>query len=84
MQTKSICDEQGTQFWNTVQRYDRETVYVIYTPDIVMGACETWFTTRRDKEKLITFERKVSWKIHGPVRNQNGEYERRNNVNNVI
>lgn len=32
-----------------------------------------------DEEKLITFERKVLRKIHGPVRNQNGEYERRNN-----
>lgn len=42
-----------------------------------MYVCETWSTTQGDKEKLITFERKILWKIHGLVRLQNGEYERR-------
>jgi len=44
-----------------------------------MYACKTWSTTQRDEEKLLTFERKVLRIIHGPVRNQNGEYERRKN-----
>jgi len=33
-----------------------------------------------DGEKLLTIERKVLWKIHGPTGNQNREYERRKNV----
>jgi hypothetical protein len=50
-----------------------------YLRPIVMYACETWFTTQGDEEKLLTFERKVLWKIYEPVRNQIGEYERRKN-----
>lgn len=34
---------------------------------IVMYACETWSTTQGDEEKLLTFERKILWKIHGPA-----------------
>jgi len=30
-----------------------------------------------DEEKLLTFERKILRKIHGPVRLQNGEHESR-------
>jgi hypothetical protein len=44
-----------------------------------MYVCETRFTIQGDEEKLLTFERKVLRKIYGPVRNQNGEYERRKN-----
>lgn len=39
-----------------------------------MYACET---TQGDEGKLLTFERKLKWKIHEPARNLSGEYERR-------
>lgn len=56
--------------------------YISYLRPIVMYTCETWSTsynTGGRRETLLTFERKVLWKIHGPVRNQNGDYERRKN-----
>jgi len=57
----------------------KEKLYTSYLRPIVMYACETWSTTQGDEEKLLTFKRKVLRTIHGPVRNQNGEYERRKN-----
>lgn len=45
-----------------------------------MNACETLSTTQGDEEKLLTFERKVLRKIHGPTRNLNEEYERKKNL----
>jgi len=56
-----------------------EKLYTSYLRKIVMYACETWSTTQGDEGKLFTFERKVLRKIHGPIRNQNWEYERRKN-----
>lgn len=44
-----------------------------------MNACETWSTTQADEEKLLIFERRTLRKIHGRVRLQNGDYERRKN-----
>jgi len=59
----------------------KEKLYTYLLPETNsnMYACEIWFTTRGDEEKLLNFESKISRKIHGPVRNQNGEYERRKN-----
>ncbi|VVC26229.1 Hypothetical protein CINCED_3A021923 [Cinara cedri] len=60
----------------------KEKLYTSFLRPIVMyacDACETWSTAQGDKEKLLTFERKVLRKIHGPVRLQNGEYEGRKN-----
>jgi len=57
----------------------KKKLYTSYLRPIVMYACETGSTTQGDEEKLLTFERKVLRKIYGPVRNQNGEYERRKN-----
>lgn len=54
-------------------------LYTSYLRPIVTYACETWSTIQGDEEKLITFERQVLRKIQGPVRNQNGEYERQKN-----
>lgn len=41
-----------------------------------MYVCETWFITQGDEEKLLTFEKKILWKVHGPVQIQNYEYRR--------
>jgi len=57
----------------------KEKLYTSYLRPIVMYACEAWSITQGDEEKLLTFERKVLRKIHGPIRNQNGEYERQKN-----
>lgn len=35
--------------------------------------------TQGDEEKLLTFERNDLRKTHGPIRNQNGNYEERKN-----
>jgi hypothetical protein len=55
----------------------KEKLYTSFLRPIVMYACETWSTTQGDEEKLLTFERKILRKIHGPTRLQNGEYERK-------
>jgi len=53
-----------------LSKVTKEKLYTSYLRSIVMYACKTWFTTHGDEEKLLTFERKVLRKIHGPVRNQ--------------
>lgn len=60
----------------------KEKLYTSFLRPVVMYACKTWSKTKEDEEKLLTFERKVLRKIHGPVRNQNGEYEKR--INEVL
>lgn len=45
-----------------------------------MYACETGSTTQGDKEKLLSFVRKILRKFHDPGQNQNGKYERRKNA----
>lgn len=45
-----------------------------------MYGSETWSTTKGDEGKLLRFERKIL-RIYGPIRNpDNGEYERRKNI----
>ncbi|VVC41756.1 Hypothetical protein CINCED_3A016126 [Cinara cedri] len=47
---------------------------------IALYSCETWATTKTDKQNLARFERKVLRQIFGPRRNQNtGDYEQRKN-----
>jgi hypothetical protein len=47
---------------------------------IATYACETWASTKGDKEKLVIFERRILRRIYGPVFNvELGVFERRKN-----
>lgn len=58
--------------------WEKETTYFLTATNIVIYI---WFTTPRGggggKKKWLPFERKVLRKIHGPVRNRRGKYEKR-------
>lgn len=50
---------------------------------IVAYGRETLSTIQGDEEKLLASKKKVSREIHKPIRNQNGQNERRKNVDPV-
>jgi hypothetical protein len=59
----------------------RETkvrLYLTLVRPVLTYGCETWTLTKADELALSTFERKVLWKIYGPVY-ERGEWRIRYN-----
>jgi len=55
------------------------TLYKVIVKQVAMYACSTWATTKSNEGKLGVFERKILRKIFGPKRNNDCEYEVRDN-----
>jgi hypothetical protein len=52
----------------------KSILYSSYLRPVLSYGCKTWSVTKKDEEKLLTFERKVLRRIYGPII-ENGEYE---------
>ncbi|KAL4083607.1 hypothetical protein QTP88_028923 [Uroleucon formosanum] len=64
-----------------LSRKSKVTLYKVLVRPIALCVSSTWATTKSDEKKLEIFERKILRKIFGPKKNNEGEYEVRNNKN---
>lgn len=50
-----------------LSRKSKILLYTIYLRPIITYACETWFLTKGENNRLAIFERKVSRNIFDPI-----------------
>lgn len=74
-----LHNERNVFLQTTVQT--KERLYCTYLQPIVIYACETCSSKKRDEEKLQSFKRNISRKIYGPVYNNSKSFERITNEN---
>lgn len=72
--------KQNVELRDVIKKLVRKTLYLVLASRIAIYEWETYSTTQVGEEKLLTFERHVLRKIHGPTRNQNVKYEKRKNA----
>jgi hypothetical protein len=54
-------------------------IYKSLIRPVVTYGCEDWTLTNRDEQHLRIFERKILWKIFGPVQDKDGFWRIRMN-----
>ncbi|CAN0588720.1 unnamed protein product, partial [Ectocarpus sp. 12 AP-2014] len=63
-----------------LSRSSKVRLYLCYLRPVLTYGCETWPLTKRDANRLATFERKVLRKVYGPFFNPvTSSFERRHN-----
>ena len=57
------------------------TIYKVIIRPVILYDCETWITTKGDKDKLAIFERRILRRIFEPkINNITQQYEKRSNI----
>jgi hypothetical protein len=54
-------------------------IYKVLISPVVTYGCETWTLTSFNEQQLRIFERKILWKIFGPIQNSDGSWRIRMN-----
>ena len=54
-------------------------IYKTITLPVVLYGCETWFLTLREESRLRVFENRITRRIFGPKRDENGKWRRLHN-----